>query len=237
MSMVRVVLLIAALLSFPIGAFAADGALPAFKEIDSLEARVQGCVTCHGQSGEGTRDGHFPRIAGKPAAYLYNQLAAFRDGTRAYTPMNYLVSYLPDTYLHEIADYFAKLRPAFGPSEAAVTDAARLERGRTLATVGDANAIIPSCQSCHGQSFTGIEPGIPALVGLRATYIEAQLTSWRTGSRHALEPDCMKRVAVRMSDSDIAAVAAWLSMQAPPANASPELSEQVRMPLACGSQR
>ena len=48
-----------------------------------MEARVQGCVTCHGQSGQGTNNGYFPRIAGKPAGYLYNQLVAFRDGTRS----------------------------------------------------------------------------------------------------------------------------------------------------------
>ena len=66
--------------SFPVAA--QDAAIPAFKTLDSMEARVQGCTTCHGQSGQGTRDDYFPRIAGKPAGYLYNQLVAFRDGTR-----------------------------------------------------------------------------------------------------------------------------------------------------------
>ena len=59
---------------------AQDAAIPAFKSVDSMEARVQGCVTCHGQSGQGTANEYFPRIAGKLAAYLYNQLVAFRDG-------------------------------------------------------------------------------------------------------------------------------------------------------------
>lgn len=230
-------LLLAAGLSLPLLAFAEDSALPSFKQADSLEARVQGCVTCHGQSGQGTSNGYFPRIAGKPAVYLYNQLLAFRDGTRAYAPMNYLVSYLPDSYLHEIADYFAKLRPAVEPNPPPTANSAALKRGQALVTTGDPAAIIPSCQSCHGQSLTGMEPGIPGLVGLRATYIEAQLTRWRTGARHAPEPDCMKRVAVRLSDKDIAAVAAWLSTQAPPPDMSPESSNLVRMPLACGSQR
>ena len=62
--------------------WAQSDAVPAFKEIDSIEARVQGCATCHGQSGQGTNNGYYPRIAGKPAGYLYNQLVAFRDGTR-----------------------------------------------------------------------------------------------------------------------------------------------------------
>src|SRR5881628_89203 len=69
-------------------AAAPDDAVPSFKSFESMEARVQGCVTCHGQAGQGTDNGYFPRIAGKPAGYLYNQLIAFRDGTRRYPPMN-----------------------------------------------------------------------------------------------------------------------------------------------------
>lgn len=237
MSRTKSSFLIAIWLSLPLTALAEDSALPSFKDVDSVEARVQGCVTCHGQSGQGTSNGYFPRIAGKPAAYLYNQLVAFRDGTRTYTPMNYLMSYLPDPYLHEIADYFSKLRPAFQDGGKTTAESAALKRGQILVTAGDPAAIIPSCESCHGQSLTGMEPGIPGLLGLRATYIEAQLTSWRTGARHALDPDCMKRIAVRLSDKDIAAVAAFLSSQAPPGDASPESSNLVRMPFACGSQQ
>jgi cytochrome c553 len=57
---------------------------------DTIEARAQGCSTCHGSHGEGTADMNFPRIAGKPAGYLFNQLKNFRDGQRSYPPMNYL---------------------------------------------------------------------------------------------------------------------------------------------------
>lgn len=212
-------------------------AVPAFKDVDSIAARVQGCVTCHGQSGQGTNNGYFPRIAGKPAAYLYNQLVAFRDGNRRYPPMNYLVAYLPDTYLREIAEHFAKQRPPFAAREAASADAATMKRGQSLVTAGDASKGIPACIACHGAGLTGMEPGIPGLVGLRPNYIVAQLTRWRVGERHAAEPDCMKRVAARLSDTDITAVAAWLSQQYPPKNPSPESSNLVRMPFACGSQR
>ena len=92
---------------------AQEGAVPAFKQLDSMEARVQGCATCHGPSGQGTLDDYFPRIAGKPAGYLYNQLVAFRDGSRRYPPMNYLLAYLPNSYLKEIAEHFARQRPPF----------------------------------------------------------------------------------------------------------------------------
>jgi cytochrome c553 len=221
----------------PVMGLAQGEAIPAFKQLDSIEARVQGCVTCHGQSGQGTNNGYFPRIAGKPAGYLYNQLVAFRDGKRRYPPMNYLVAYLPDEYLREMAEHFAKLRPPFAAQEQANADAATLARGQALVTQGDRQTGVPACVACHGGSLTGMEPGIPGLVGLRPTYIAAQLTRWRVGERHAADPDCMKRVAARLSDKDIAAVSAWLAQQAPPKDPSPESSNLVRMPFACGSQR
>jgi len=216
---------------------AQSDAVPSFKSVDSIEARVQGCVTCHGQSGQGTNNGYFPRIAGKPAGYLYNQLVAFRDGTRRYAPMNYLVAYLPDPYLKEIAQHFAKQRPPFAGKETATADDATLKRGAALAQAGDPARGVPACIACHGSGLTGMEPGIPGLVGLRPTYIVAQLTRWRVGERHAAEPDCMKRVATRLSEPDITAVAAWLSQQPAPRDPSPESANLVRMPFACGSQR
>lgn len=218
-------------------ATAADELVPAFKNLDSIEARVQGCVTCHGQNGQGTESDAFPRIAAKPAGYLYNQLVAFRLGIRQYPPMNYLVAYLPDAYLREMAEYFAKQRPPFGAADAAPADAAMLARGRAIATLGDAPNGIPACVACHGIRLTGMEPGIPGLVGLRTSYIAAQLTRWRVGSRHAADPDCMKRIASRLSEFDIAAVATWLARQEAPKDPSPESSNLVRMPLACGSQQ
>lgn len=235
LQILRLGTLTAAVSTFPV--FAQHDAVPSFKQLDSMEARVQGCVTCHGQSGQGTNDGYFPRIAGKPAAYLYNQLVAFRDGTRRYPPMNYLVAYLPDEYLLEIADHFSKLRPPFAAREETVASAATLARGQALAISGDGTLGIPACVSCHGAGLTGMNPGIPGLVGLRSSYIAAQLTRWRVGERHAAEPDCMKRVALKLTDPDIAAVSLWLARLAAPKDSSPETSNLVRMPFACGSQR
>ena len=147
---------------------AQEDAVPAFKQLDSMEARVQGCVTCHGHSGQGTASGYFPRIAGKPAGYLYNQLVAFRDGTRQYPPMNYLVAYLPDTYLREMAEHFSKQRPPFAAREPGNVDAQMLARGQALVTSGDSEAGSPACVACHGAGLTGMDPGIPGLVGLQA---------------------------------------------------------------------
>jgi cytochrome c553 len=63
---------------------AQDTAIAGFRTVDSIEARVQGCATCRGQSGQGTSNEYFPRIAGKPAAdprTLIPELKGVRDGS------------------------------------------------------------------------------------------------------------------------------------------------------------
>src|SRR6201996_4394723 len=125
---------------------------------DTMAARVEACTPCHGNKGEGTSDVYFPRLAGKPAGYLYNQLLAFKNGRRKYPPMNYLLDYRAEPYLQEIADYFASQHPplpAVAPSDVSPDV---LRHGQDLVTHGDASRQIPACASCHGPTLTGMEP-------------------------------------------------------------------------------
>jgi cytochrome c553 len=175
---------------------------------DTMAARVLACASCHGDKGQGTGDDYFPRLAGKPAGYLYNQLVAFRDGRRKYPPMNYLLEFLPDAYLKAIAEYFASEQPPFPPAAMPVVSNAILARGEMVATKGDLAHEIPACANCHGPSFTGMEPAIPGLLGLRTNYISAQLGAWRYGTRTAAAPDCMQIVAGHLTEDDVKALAA-----------------------------
>src|SRR5215469_1170909 len=111
---------------------------------DTIFARVQGCSTCHGTLGQGTQDDYFPRIAGKPAGYLFNQLQNFREGRRSYPPMNYLLAYLHDDYLQEIAQFYAERQVPFAASEAGKVTAAQLATGQALVTHGDSSRGIPA---------------------------------------------------------------------------------------------
>src|SRR5690242_21821950 len=123
---------------------------------DTMEARLLACAACHGRQGEGTKNDYFPRLAGKPAGYLMNQLVAFRDGRRRYPPMNYLLEYLPDSYLQKMADYFAALRPPPVQLAAAEVSASSLVRGRSLVSEGDPAHGVPPCSGCHGPKLTGM---------------------------------------------------------------------------------
>ena len=194
------------------------------------------CAVCHGPQGQGTDNDYFPRLAGKPAGYLLNQLVAFRDGRRRYPPMNYLLEYLPETYLRQMADYLAALRPPPLPQAAAEVSPALLTRGRELVTGGDPDHGVPACARCHGPTFTGMEPAIPGLVGLHASYISAQLGAWRYGTRTAAAPDCMQMIAATLTESDVSAVAAWLASLPVPSDPSPVARGTLSMPLPCGSE-
>jgi cytochrome c553 len=205
---------------------------------DTLQSRLVACTSCHARQdahGSPGRDDYFPRIGGKPAGYLYNQLVNFREGRRRYPMMNYMVEHMPDAYLQEIAGYFAGQHlPAPPPSPAAAAPAI-LERGRQLATGGDAALKVPACMACHGQRLTGVAPAIPGLLGLPRDYINAQFGAWRNGVRHAHAPDCMSAIAPRLSGADVSAVSAWLAAQPVPGDARPADAIKRPLPLACGS--
>lgn len=204
---------------------------------DTMAARVLACAACHGAQGEGTKNDYFPRLSGKPAGYLYNQLVAFRDRRRSYVPMNYLLEYLPDAYLQKMAEYFAEVRapaPVLPPTTASE---AVLAKGKALVTTGDPVRGTPACVSCHGPLLTGEQPGIPGLLGLHASYISAQLGAFRYGTRTALAPDCMQTVAARLTEADVTAVSAWLASQPVPADGSPAPAGSYPMGQLCGSSR
>jgi cytochrome c553 len=225
-----------ALLSAGWFGLSAGFAQPAQQAPDTMEAHVLACAPCHGAKGEGTNNAYFPRLAGKPAGYLANQLVAFHTGRRHYPPMNYLLAYLPEDYLRQIAGYFASQRPPLPAPAVPAVSKDMLERGESIVAHGDAARNIPACSSCHGPHLTGMEPAIPGLLGLRSTYISAQLGAWRYGTRTATAPDCMQIVAGHLTEDDVKAVAAFLASQPAPADPSPASQGTFILPFACGSE-
>nr|WP_240922574.1 c-type cytochrome [Oleiagrimonas sp. C23AA] len=203
---------------------------------NTLKQRVESCAMCHGEQGQGGANGFYPRIGGKPAEYLYHQLLNFRDGRREYAPMEYMVRPLSDKYLHEIAEYFANKHPDFPDTHPPKLSDKAMARGKQLVSEGDPSKGIPACSSCHGKQLHGVEPGIPGLVGLPYEYISAQIGAWQTDTRAANKPDCMAKVAAKLSPADISAVSGWLASQTADASARPAPAGSVHTPMTCGSQ-
>ena len=203
---------------------------------DSMAQRSLACTHCHGAQGRAAPDGYYPRLAGKPAGYLYNQLLHFREGRRHYGLMTQMIAPLSDAYLYEIAQHFASLSVPYPPPLPAGGSRELAERGRVLVMQGDATRQLAACVQCHGHRMTGVLPNVPGLLGLPRDYINAQLGAWRSGKRKAHAPDCMAQVALRLQPEDIEAVSLWLASQPVPEGGKPEAARTRASDAAvCGS--
>ena len=202
---------------------------------DSMAQRLLACTGCHGTQGRAARDGYYPRLAGKPDGYLYQQLLSFRDGRRQYGPMNTLLAPLSDAYLQDIARHFASLDVPYPAPIPVPQAAAERERAQALVRLGRPEASLPACQQCHGAALLGRQPGVPGLLGLPRDYLLAQLAAWRQGERRSMAPDCMADIARQLTPDDIRVLADWLSSQAVPTGAKPEPASPDRLPRRCGS--
>jgi cytochrome c553 len=213
---------------------ATPAAVPAAVQ-NTMAQRMQACVSCHGREGRATNQGYFPRIAGKPAGYLYNQLQNFKSGLRRYEAMNHLVQHMSDDYLQDIATYFSDLDLPYPPAQVARLTPAEQRLAENLVLQGAPERGIPACASCHGQQMAGMLPAMPGLLTLPADYLAAQMGAWRTGQRKAKAPDCMADVAKRLAPEEISAVARWLSAQTLPTGVKPAPPSNQPLPIRCGS--
>jgi cytochrome c553 len=236
--MLRTVGLTAVLCLLAIGAAAqapvSSAGAPAPVE-NSMAQRMQACVMCHGKEGRATNAGYFPRIAGKPQGYLFNQLKNFREGRRHNQAMNHLMQHMSDDYLRDIARYFAELDLPYPPARAHALPAQQAKLAEQLVFKGAMERDIPACVSCHGSGMAGRQPAMPGLLTLPADYLIAQLGAWRIGSRNAAAPDCMAQIAKRLTADEVGAIASWLSAQTLPTGTKPEAGSAEPLPMRCGS--
>lgn len=200
---------------------------------DTMEERVKACTICHDNKDRVGRDAYYPRIAGKPAGYLFNQLRNFRDGRRYYQPMAILLENMSDEYMLEIARYFSFLQLPHPPPEQISIHPEETKFADVLIRLGDPGRDIPACKSCHGEALMGIKPFIPGLLGLSHAYISAQFGSWRNGGlMRGQSSNCMSEIAKQLTDEETNAIAKWLAIQpvfgkpSPPGALSSELAHR-----------
>lgn len=180
------------------------------------------CAGCHGKHAQGGKGGEYPRLAGQRAAYIEEQLLAFRGRRRLNIPMLPYTSEreLPDGDVADIAAYLASLRLYTRPppfSDAADARRRREELDKVLVVdqvEGDITQgrglYEAECANCHAKNGRG-RSSFPMLVGQYPRYLLRQLAAYRRGDRPHDESDPGKGVLMPLSDTDLRNILAYLT--------------------------
>ncbi len=217
---VRAVLLLAAVVLVAASARAA-GPDPARGQAIAVGSGPQGmatvCITCHGSDGTGDGRTGVPRLAGLPTFYLEKQLGDYASGWRSSAVMRPIAEALDEAGRRDVAAYYALLPPP--PADAVADPAADHPVGARLARIGAPSRDVPACDACHGPRGRGNPPYIPPLAGQHALYLAEELAAWKAGERANDPLGSMAWAASLLTDTEIAAVAAYYAALPPPSTA------------------
>jgi len=72
-----------------------------------IRALAATCAQCHGTDGRAIEASALPGLAGLPAAYVVEQMKAFKNGTRTATVMHQLAKGYSDAQIDQLAAWFA----------------------------------------------------------------------------------------------------------------------------------
>jgi cytochrome c553 len=163
------------------------------------------CAACHGQDGNSAA-ASFPKIAGLGEKYLLKQLKEFKSGARDNAIMKGQVAALSEDQMADLAAYFAGNKRTVG-----YANKDQVELGEKIYRAGNLATGVPACMACHGPSGKGMEAaGFPGLGGQHGDYIKAQLVSFQEDKRNNDASAVMRDIAGRMSNKEVAAVAAYI---------------------------
>ncbi len=163
------------------------------------------CAACHGADGRSDMP-LMPVLAGQPSFYVITQLFLFREGRRSNEGMTAVAKTLTDNDMRGFADFIGTLPPVPAPPPTP-GDAARIEKGRTL-------ALQYKCVFCHGADFSGGQQ-VPRLAGQHEDYLRHALTGYRAETRVGYTA-AMAQALAGVSAAEIDDLAYYLARFVPP---------------------
>lgn len=168
---------------------------------------AQTCTTCHGVQGQGTSQG--PKLAGLSSHYMNAQIEHFISGERNNVVMSLMAQSLVDLNVRQQAlDYYAEQGTA--PKLQKRGDVLNQSGAEKLYYQGDPHRSLPACYNCHGPSAVG-GGSFPRLAGQQSSYLKEQLIAWQKHQRSGDPDNTMGHVASKLKDSEIQALADYLS--------------------------
>lgn len=199
----------------------------AFADGDASKGKEKAaaCTACHGEGGNSMVP-TFPKLAGQNQRYLLKQMQDIQCGElsaeqqrvekcagRSIPTMTGQLSSMSDADLADIAAYFSAQT-----SSIAQAKPESLAKGEEIYRAGIGAKDVAACTACHSPTGNGNAPaGFPALSGQHADYLAAQLRAFRAaadglpGRNNDGDIMIMRDIAYRLSDSEIDAVANYIS--------------------------
>ena len=171
------------------------------------KAKALTCGACHGPDGNSVNP-IWPSIAGQHPTYIFEQLQAFKNGTRTEPLMLGQTMLLSDDDMRNLAVYFSELTTA----TKVIADPATLDHGQRLYRGGSRENSTPACIACHGPNGRGNPAaGYPSLKGQYADYIAKQLREYASGERTSDGPTrVMRDISAKLSEEDIVAISSYV---------------------------
>jgi cytochrome c553 len=167
----------------------------AFSPFDNGKVVAQACTSCHGADGNSQSPGT-PSLAGQQPIYFVAATQEYLTGARESAPMVPMLRKLSKLDIESAALYFASQTPAPRSAPASGDPVA----GEPLTAV---------CGGCHGSHGVSTDSATPSLAGQDPQYLAHSIKAYRSTRKHAL----MSQLVAKLSDQDIANVAAFYSVQ------------------------
>jgi len=194
---------------------------------DNGEEINEVCAGCHGEYGQGSKDGEYPRLAAQPPGWLASQLHLFRDRKR---PNIAMIEYIderqmPDEDIKDVSMFLAqiKLKTRLEPVDESAPDFdayARLIESKKLMQIplaeGDVERGIKlyadECATCHGkQGWGSHKKDVPMLAGQYTDYLWRQVEKLRKRIRIHEVDEPEQELLDEVKDSDLTDIFAYLS--------------------------
>lgn len=165
------------------------------------------CFSCHGEDGNST-DPQFPKLAGQYGSYITKQVRNYLASTRSHMVMSGMAAAVSDQDLDDIAAYFASQPMMKGAHPSGN------KMGKKLFENDDLSRMMVRCNSCHGATGKGLDPGnpvYPVIGGQHKDYLLKQLIDFRKGVRNNSPGGVMNITVHRLSDAELEALADYIS--------------------------
>ena len=172
------------------------------------------CAACHGTDGNSVNP-EWPKLAGQGAPYIFAQLRLFKEGGRSNALMTPQAAALSEQDMHDLAAFYASQTGTPGAADPELA-----EEGEAIYRGGIIKKGVAACAGCHSPTGAGNPAAkFPKLSGQHTVYTVNQLKAYRAedlhghqeGQRDTPNAKIMVKVAERMTDEEIEAVASYIA--------------------------